>query len=134
MTLAADAVVAAARLCLGPAFRPQGRVPGLGLDCVGVVLAAAAALGLRPEVPAYRLGGDHAGLAETVIAAAGARRIRTAHPGDIVLMAPRVRLRHLGILVAGGRVHAHAGVGRVIEGPVDPAWQWLGAWRLPGVD
>ncbi len=131
---AAESVVAAARMCIGTAFRPQGRVAGLGLDCVGLVLVAAAAVGVRPVVPAYRLGGDHVALAEALLVAAGCRAVPTAHAGDIALLAPQARLRHLGIRVAGGLVHAHAGVARVIEGPVDPAWQWLGAWRLPGVD
>jgi cell wall-associated NlpC family hydrolase len=127
-------VISAARACIGTPFRPQGRTPLLGLDCVGLVLVAAAAVGLRPQIPPYRLGGDHEMLAEQAILANGCRALDEALPGDIVLLAPHLRLRHFGILSPVGLLHAHAGLGRVVEAPVDAAWQRVGAWRLPGME
>jgi murein DD-endopeptidase / murein LD-carboxypeptidase len=125
-------IVAAARACVGTRFRPQGRVPGLGLDCVGVVLVAAAAAGVLPaRVPAYRLGGTPPDV-DGVFAACGASAVDAALPGDVLVLVPAPGQRHFGVVTALGLVHAHAGLDRVVEGPVDPDWRVTGAWRLPG--
>lgn len=126
--------VAAARACVGTPFRPQGRMAGLGLDCIGVALLAARGARVRlGSVPAYALGGDHEGQAEAALAMLGCRRVRSARPGDMLLAAPQPGQRHLLVVTDRGGVHAHAGLGRVVEGPVDPRWTILGTWRLPGL-
>lgn len=128
-------IVEAARSCVGTAFRPQGRLLGQGLDCVGVVLVAARAAGIAwPEVPAYRLGGEHGAVLERAFAALGCVPVDVPQWGDVVVLAPLPRQRHLGVLTPAGLVHAHAGLGRVVEGPMDPAWRVMGHWRLAGVD
>lgn len=125
-------IVAAARGCVGTRFRPQGRTPGLGLDCVGVLLVAAAAAGVVVEnLPGYRLGGDVPDLA-AALAGHGCAPVAAALPGDVLVIAPAARQRHFGIVTPMGLVHAHAGLNRVVEGPIDPAWAIIGAWRLPG--
>ncbi len=123
-------IVAAARACIGTRFRPQGRVPGLALDCVGLVLAAGGiAAGV---VPAYALGGDYHHLLDETLQAAGCHRVPTPQPGDILVLAPAPGLHHLAIMTLSGAVHAHAGIGRVVEGPLDPGWPHLAAWRFAG--
>jgi lipoprotein Spr len=102
------AIVAAARSCIGTRFRAQGRKPGVGLDCVGVALFAAAAAGL------------------------GCTAIVVPLPGDIMLIAPAPRRLHLAVVTPAGIVHAHAAVGRVVEAPIDIGWSIIGAWRVPG--
>ncbi len=134
MTANAPAIVAAARGCVGTRFRPQGRVPGLGLDCVGVVAVAAAAAGATVDLPAYLLSGEQCEAVANGLAAHGCRRVWPPAPGDILVLAPSSRHRHLGIVTSiepgTAIVHAHAGLRRVVEGPVDPAWHIIGAWRL----
>lgn len=126
------AIVAAARTCVGTRFRAQGRVPGLGLDCVGVVLVAAAAAGVLPtRIPAYRLGGGYPDV-EAILAEHGCTRIDPALPGDMLVFAPTGRQRHFGVVTPLGLVHAHAGLDRVVEGPIDADWTIVGRWRLPG--
>lgn len=126
-------IVAAARSCVGTRFRPQGRTPGLGLDCVGVVLVAARAARIVPAmVPAYALGGDDEADIEALLAENGCRVVATALPGDILVVAPSPRRRHLAIVTPAGAVQAHAGLRRVVEGPIDAGWAIIGAWRLPG--
>ncbi len=127
----AGEIVAAARGCLGTRFRAQGRLPGTALDCVGVALVAAQAAGCRPAVPVYALGGDHEARLDAVVAALGCRRLAAAEPGDLVVLAPAPNRRHLAIATPAGLVHAHAGLGRVVEGPRDPAWTVVAAWRFP---
>lgn len=125
----------AARACLGARFRPQGRAPAHGLDCAGVVLHAARAVGCGvPVVGPYRLDGD--GLCEQLLAglaAAGfaARPVGLAFPGDLLAAEVAAGRPHLAVLTAAGAVHAHAGLRRVVEGPLDPAWRWLGTFRFP---
>lgn len=130
----AAAIVAAARGCVGTRFRPQGRVPGLALDCVGVALVAAAAAGVVLSVPPYRLGGDGEAELDRFLADAGFAAVDQALAGDLLALAPAPGRRHLAVVTGRGVVHAHAGLGRVVEGPLDPAWTVLAAWRLPEED
>lgn len=126
------AIVAAARACIGTRFRPQGRMPGLGLDCVGLVIVAATAIGIRVHnIPSYHLGGEYPDIAE-LLRTYGCEPVAVRQSGDVLLIAPAARQRHLGIVTPGGIVHAHAGLERVVEGPIDPDWTIIGAWRLPG--
>lgn len=126
-------IVDAARGCVGTRFRAQGRTPGLGLDCVGVVLVAAAAAGMSSvALPAYALGGDYEAEIERVLARIGCFPLGVPAFGDLLVIAPARRRRHLAVVTPAGVVHAHAGVGRVVEGPVDANWTIIGAWRLPG--
>lgn len=136
-----SAIVAAVRACVGTRFHSQGRVPGLALDCVGVVLVAAHAAGLRgAPVPPYQLGGDNEVLLDALLAQAGLRAVAAAAAGDVWLFAPALGRRHLAVQVSDpardrhappSLVHAHAGVGRVVESPADPGWAPLGCYRFP---
>lgn len=127
------AIVAAARSCVGTSFRSQGRSIGLGLDCIGVALIAASASGLGPFVaPTYAMGGDHEAEIDAALARLGCAAVACAEAGDILVCAPAPKRRHLAVVTSSGAVHAHAGLGRVVEGPIDPGWSIVGAWRLPG--
>ncbi len=125
------AIVAAVRACCGTRFRAQGRLPGVGLDCVGVALIAAAEAGLTVDLPPYALGSDHEVRLDAIIRGIGCIAVVDPHPGDLLVLAPGPRRRHLAIVVPGGIVHAHAGLGRVVEGPCDPAWAVVAMWRFP---
>lgn len=126
------AIVAAVRTCTGTRFRAQGRVPGLALDCVGVVLVAARAAGMDDvQVPAYALGGDHGDVGRFLLAN-GCKSVAQALPGDVLVLAPGGWQRHFGVVTPAGIVHAHAGLGRIVEGPIDSGWAVVGAARFPG--
>lgn len=120
-----NAVVAAARALVGVRFRLHGRVPERGLDCVGL---AALVLGrVAPEGYGLRSGDE--GRAADWLRAAGLRRVEEARDGDLALVRPGPLQLHLMIVVPGGHVHAHAGVGRVVEMPGASPWPVLGYWR-----
>lgn len=125
------AIVVAVRNAVGTRFRPQGRSIGTGLDCVGVALLAAHAAGCRVTVPPYALGGDHEARLDLAVAACGCTPVDAARPGDLLVLAPAVGRRHVAVATPDGIVHAHAGLGRVVEGPLDPAWRLVAAWRFP---
>ena len=119
---------ARARALVGARFRPQGRDRG-ALDCVGLALRTY-------DVPAtevrrnYRLRGDHRAevvhVLEQHFRKIPPRQIRT---GDLLLMTVAADQLHIGVKTDAGFVHAHAGIGRVVETPGSPEWPVLGAYR-----
>jgi lipoprotein Spr len=128
------AAIVAARAGLGTRFRPQGRLIGVGLDCVGVALLAAAGAGLQlGPVPPYALGGDHVDLLAATLRQLGLRRVRRSRPADLVEYALAPGHRHLALITDCGILHAHAGLGRVVEGPAPCDWPVMACWALPGI-
>ncbi len=129
-----DAIVAAARGCIGTRFRSQGRASGLGLDCVGVALIAARAAGVLDLVlPAYTLSGDNDYRVDAILEDSGCLALgdEPPQPGDLIVVAPAPGRRHLAVVTDTGLVHAHAGLASVVEAPADPGWLPVSAWRLP---
>lgn len=129
------ALVLGARACVGMRFRPQGRGVG-GIDCLGVVAAAAAAAGIRlPVGRDYRLTGHCLAGLEAALRAAGCMAVQAdrAMGGDLLLAVPAPGQAHFAVRTDRGLVEAHAGIGRVVERPLGPgelARDWT-AWRLP---
>ena len=119
-----------ARSLVGVPFRPQGRDPRLGLDCVGLCLAS---YGLSPDEGRrdYRLRGDHRAELQRRLAGQFRRIGRKAgRPGDMLLLAVAADQIHLAILTKGGFVHADARLRRVVETPGEPGWPLVGIYRL----
>ncbi|AJA07528.1 hypothetical protein SKP52_02995 [Sphingopyxis fribergensis] len=117
---------------VGVAFRPQGRDPVTGLDCVGLVWAAYAAAGCRLVRPVgYPLRGWSRERIEAALTAAGfVAAVGSAHAGDVALIAYPAGQFHLVILGSASFVHAHAGLRRVVETPLDRPICGLAWWRL----
>lgn len=130
-----ERVAARARSLVGVRFRPQGRDPETGLDCVG---AAAAAAG----VEAARVRRDYAMRGETLAAIEhdlcdlGCRPVRDgeAAPGDVIVCAAGPAQFHLLVVTEAGFVHADARLRMVVERPMPPPWPLIGVWRLAGED
>ena len=125
----------AALALVGTPFRLHGRDPR-GVDCVGLVALALAAIGRKPDVPVgYRLRAlSVAPLLEFAQRNGFGPANDPARPGDLVLVHPCPLQAHLVILTAGGFVHAHAGLGRVVHEPrhTSAPWPWpaTAQWRL----
>lgn len=127
-----NSVVERARAMIGVPFRLHGRSEA-GLDCVGL-----AAVALGREAPcAYGLRSGDVARAEGWLRAAGLQLVTFARPGDLALVRPGdlalVRSGplqlHLMIGTGAGFVHAHAGLGRVVEMPGVSPWPVIGWWR-----
>jgi lipoprotein Spr len=117
-----------ARAFVGTRFRPQGRDPSLGLDCVGLLLCT---FGIPIESVRrnYLLRGDHRAEIERELTA-NFRRVRSAkRTGDLMLLSIASDQLHFGIRTDRGFVHAHAGLGRVVETPGEPPWRVLAIYR-----
>jgi hypothetical protein len=127
-------IVRAARACLGTRCRAQGRVPGLALDCIGVAIAAAKGAGLSFEVPHdYALAADNRARLMAGLAAAGCvPRDGEPLPGDLALVAVAPAQPHLAVCCGDTFVHAHFGLGRVVEAPLPPEWP-RACWRFPEI-
>ena len=133
MSVRGEDIAARARGLVGLRFRPQGRDPMLGLDCVGV---AAAAAGVPAErVPAdYALRGRHLARIEHALCDLGCQPVAgaAAEPGDVIVCEVAPAQFHLLLATGGGFVHADARLRRVVERPVPYPWPVAGIWRLAG--
>lgn len=119
--------VARARALVGTRFRPQGRSPETGLDCVGLALAV---FGIPAEAVRsnYRLRGDHGAELKHQVARFF-RPVGRAAPGDLVLSSVTEDQLHLSIMTEGAFVHADGRLGRVVETPGEPRWSPAGLYR-----
>lgn len=126
------ALAEAAERFVGAPFRFHGRDPGSGLDCVGLVAAALERIGvpLPPIAPyAFRQRDFAAQIAGA--AAAGFDEVAGApQAGDVLLLRPGPAQVHLAIVGAGGLIHAHTGLGRIVLTPPPLPWPIERHWRL----
>jgi cell wall-associated NlpC family hydrolase len=142
-----SAIVAQARAYLGTPFVHQGRTLGHGVDCVGLPICVARALGLVE--PAFEITGyprQPDGRSLLALCDQHMRRITRAamQVGDVLVMRFAVAPQHVGIVadyVHGGLSLIHAlgtpdGKGRVVEHRLDGSTmaRAVAAYTLPGVD
>lgn len=131
-------VIAAARACDRTPFHHQGRQPGVGLDCAGLIIHAFAAAGghvtdrkayrREPDPPAMR-----ATLEEVLV---HIDRDAPWHPGDVLWMKIVTDPQHLALLTDTGTIwHAYSTVGRVLEQRLDERWRRrvLAVYRHPEI-
>ncbi len=127
----------AASYC-GTPFLHQGREPGLGLDCAGIPVCAAGALGVPVED--YR---EYRGIPNSRVLLERMRRVfdeidpLEADTGDILVrsVGPKNYPRHLGVLTERGVVSVENG-GKVVElCPLPAVWRDRTefAFRIRGV-
>ena len=123
-------VVVRARSLVGCRFRPQGRDPELGLDCVGLVCAA---FGLPPDsVPRdYRMRGSAVGRIQSELERFFCV-VATAAPGDVLLFEVAADQAHLGIMTDRGLIHADVALKAVVERPGTPPWRLVSVHRRTG--
>ena len=124
-----ERVVAKARTAVGTRFRPQGRNPQTGLDCVGLATWAF-------DIPAetirgnYRLGGAHFAELERELTKRFSRAGFEGRPADLWLCRISSRQAHLSICCGQSFVHADARLRRVVETPGRPPWPVIAAFRI----
>ncbi|MEA2999176.1 MAG: hypothetical protein QOK17_1009 [Sphingomonadales bacterium] len=130
MSTLGERIAARARALVGRRFRPQGRAPEHGLDCVGT---AAVAIDVAPErVPRdYRLRGEHLAQIEQELATLGCTRVAEGMAtGDVIVCRSGPAQFHLLVCTGDAFVHADALLRRIVERPMPAPWPVVGVWRL----
>ncbi|PEQ14122.1 hypothetical protein B2G71_00415 [Novosphingobium sp. PC22D] len=131
--MSGQALAIAARSFVGTPFRLHGRDPAIGLDCVGLLDAALRAIGATPKLPSrYALRTLRIdGLDEMARSSGFAPCQGPAAAGDVVIVRPWCCQHHLMIAdPAVAFVHAHAGLRRIVVGPVPVEWPIAARFRL----
>lgn len=124
--MTAISVVASARALVGCRYRPQGRDPLTGLDCVGVVFSV---FGLSADAAPRNYKARSFRFREAVdLIAAHFLKVAEDGPGDLLLMAPSRDQLHLAVATDRGFVHADAGLRKVVETPGQPSWPVVGRY------
>jgi cell wall-associated NlpC family hydrolase len=125
----------AALAMLGTPFHAQGRLPGVGLDCVGVVVCVARALGVaHSDVAAYPMRPN--GMLRPLLEAQLVRVYREPREGDVLLMSFAGEPHHVAVMVDGGRiVHAYATVRKCVVQAYNDYWRAKvrAVYEFPGV-
>ncbi len=127
-------IIDLARSTLGTPFRHQGRQPGIGLDCVGLVLWVGHRLGLtRYDLTAYsRFPRERQLLTHAV--EAGFLEAKRPFAGCVLCLRLLELPQHLAIMTDRGMIHACQNTGRVIEHRMDSTWRnrVVALLRYPG--
>lgn len=136
-----DEFIAKARSYIGTPFHHQGRLPGVGLDCVGVVVCAARELGYEVH--------DQVGYAKiprgrTLIQAVEEHcdriELATLQPGDLMLFSFIRDPQHLVIVTEVypviNVVHSWSDSGKTVENSMDEQWwrRLVGCYQLKGIE
>lgn len=128
------AALAEAALALeGTRFRLHGRHAETGLDCIGLLHAALAAIGRKPVLPnGYRLRSRVVpALAPIAVRNGFAAVTGRVTAGDVLSIGVGGCQHHMMIAIGGsGFVHAHAGIGRVALHLGALPGTLTGHWRL----
>lgn len=103
---------------VGTRFRPQGRDPASGLDCIGLVICA---FELSPvEHPRYRLTDGNWDDIERALLPWFEQAQSKERPSDVVVFR-LPRCFHFGVLAPQHLVHADLTIGRVVARPLPAA-------------
>lgn len=129
--------VTEARSYVNTPFHHGGRLPGVGLDCIGVAVCAAAACGLQHrDLAAYplRANGQLAKELDAQLACIShvSGSIPGALPGDILLMAFEPEPHHIAIYASDTIIHAYTQARKCVEQPFVYYWRGLvrGVYRF----
>ena len=130
-------IVLEAKTWIGTPFKHQGRIKGIGVDCVGLIIGVAHYFKLTEfDYTHYSHTPDGYLMQQLLDQHLESIAIHAAKPGDIVLMRFDTEPQHVGILSDYGIIHAYAQVRRCVEHRLDGVWQSriVGAYAYPNVN
>ena len=117
-------MIAAARACTGTPFHHQGRLAGVGLDCIGLAVVALRAVGVSIDDRLdYGVRPDGISLI-AALEAHGARAVDTIAGGCIILIRYDHQPQHVAIATGPDTmIHSFAPAGKVVETLIGPYWR-----------
>ncbi len=130
MTDNSQRMIAAARACRGTPFHHQGRAPGIGLDCIGLVIVAlrAAEIPVRDRAD-YGRRPDGKSLVAALLEH-GAQPVDIISAGDILLFRYDRQPQHVALATGlDTMIHSFAPAGNVVETSIGDYWKR----RLTGI-
>lgn len=132
-------IVKEARTYIGTPFHHQGRLKGIGVDCVGLLTGVVKALGMLDyDNTTYSRDPDGATLMNELKKVADEISIQTAAIGDVLVFwisSKTKKPQHLAIKTEKGIIHTYAHVRKVVETSFDSVWtkRLVAAFRMKGV-
>jgi NlpC/P60 family putative phage cell wall peptidase len=136
-TVERSRVVAEAKTWLDTPYRHQGRLKGVGVDCIGLVIGVCHALDLTDyDITGYDKRPDGS-LRKTMETQLKTIPLHTAQPGDVLLFQFGTVPVHVGIMLDENTlIHAYSPNRKVVANSLDARWRGLvaGAYELPGVE
>ena len=121
--MTADDILAAARQCIGTKFVHQGRIPGRALDCAGLIVSVAKAIGADYiDRPGYSRTPSGSMLESALDDQPCLERVTDRQPGDVLLMRFTGEPRHLAIFTGENIIHSYMQAGAVCEHGLDAVW------------
>jgi hypothetical protein len=138
-------LVTEARKFLGTRWQHQARLPGVAMDCGGVIVCAAQALALpfADHEPGYGRMPD--GVKLRAHFERQCTRLTEFEPGAVALFRWSIHPQHCAVIQrwrdGWGMIHAWAQTRKVVEHEITPEWlerivrdeQGMVLYRLPGV-
>jgi cell wall-associated NlpC family hydrolase len=116
-----------ARGYLWTPFHHQGRLPGVGLDCAGLVVCAARAHGYEvADVQGYASTPSQGLFTKALLEHCDSIAQADVLPGDLMMFAFKSEPQHIAIVSDINPVtllHAYAAVRSVVEHHLDATWQ-----------
>jgi NlpC/P60 family putative phage cell wall peptidase len=129
------AVITAAREWIGTPYHHQGRLKGVGVDCIGLAIGVCHELGLSNfDTRDYARVPDGSAMQQSI--SEHCEEIDALEPAALLLMRIRRAPQHCGIYTENGNIiHAYASIERVTEHRLDYWWgeRIIAIYRLPGV-
>ena len=130
-------IVAEARKHIGTPFKHQGRLPGMALDCAGLVVIVAQNCGIE-IFDAQGYGRTPNGALEATIAAqvcVDKVPIAERQAGDVLTMRFGKEMRHVAICAGDTVIHSYEAVGKVCEHALDAMWgkRIVSVYRFKGL-
>ncbi len=131
-------IVREARTWIGTPFHHAARVKGVGVDCAGLLVGVAHALGLPVQDDTRYHAQDNLARMRTALARECeiVPEEEDVFPGDVLLLIGRGMPNHLAIFNGnGGMIHAWRSAGGVVEHKIDEAWvdNVVDVYRLRGL-
>lgn len=121
-----DDILAQARTYLETPFRHQGRLPGVGLDCAGLIVVTAAALNIEHvDISGYG-GSPSNGMLETALDTQPGLdpvSLDALQPGDILLIRFDGDPQHLAFYAGDNIIHSYKNAGKVCEHGLSDWWR-----------
>lgn len=123
-----DHVISLARECMGTPFVHQARVPGVGLDCAGLLVHVLDSLGLPHVDERGYPRRPYRGLIKSILDSQPSLQSipkSDMAPGDVFLMwlTNTREPMHVAIFTGPTIVHAYSVMGRVVEQSMTLEWR-----------